>query len=143
MAKQNRPWEPEELAKKLTDLTNEGKIRWIGAGWGFLAFIMTGSIPNDLVIDLEHKGGDPSSEIPYIPPTAEIYALYVRGAVSSNLLFWNNETNLIKPLWMAADKTIQPKRASHQLRGKTYGEINRDWPNSEECATLQKTLKNL
>lgn len=143
MAKQNYPWSPKELTEKLVVLTNEGNIRWIGAGWGFRAFISTESVLSDVAIDLEHKEGDSGSEMPYIPPTADTYTLYIKGSVSNDLLFWNNQAVLLKPLWLAADKQIQPKLASYGLRGKTYSEVNRNWPKSKECAALQKALKNL
>ncbi|MEK7653853.1 MAG: hypothetical protein AAB345_01040 [Patescibacteria group bacterium] len=143
MIKQNYPWSPKELTEKLIALTNEGKIRWSGTSWGFRVYLMTGSAMDDVVIDLENKEGDPGSEIPYVPPTADTSSLSIRGVVSDNLLFWNNEVALIKPLWLAADKKNTPKHVPDKLNGKTYTEINRDWPRSRECVTLQKTLTDL
>jgi len=143
MTKQNYPWGPKELTEKLVTLTAQGKIWWNATSWGFRAFINTESASSDVVIDLEHKKGDSGSEIPYVPPTADTYTLYIKGAVSNNLLFWNNAPDLIKLLWMMADKKVQPKATKHGLKDKTYSGINRAWPRSRECAALQKKLKDL
>ena len=143
MTKQNDHWEPKELTEKLVILTIEGKLLWKCTSWGFRVFIPAGSVLDHVVIDLEHREGDSGSEIPYIPPTADVYALYIKSAVLNDLLFWSKETDLIKPLWMAADRKNQPKSAGHRLNGKTYIEVNKAWPKSRECAALQKALKDL
>ncbi len=70
VTKQNHPWGPKELTEKLITLTNEGKILWRIASWGFRVYVATGLISNDVVIDLERKEGDSGSEIPYVPPVA-------------------------------------------------------------------------
>lgn len=146
MTKQNNSWGPKELTKKLLDLTNKWKIRWSLSNWGFRAWIQIQSCSsgfNDVVIDLEHKEGNSGSEIPCVHTTADSYALFIRDVVSNNLLFWNSEINLIKPLWTAAEEQAQPKTIKYSLGGKTYGEINRRWPKSRMCAALQKRLEGL